>query len=129
MDEEEHLDVLQNIEFAIVQVFRADKTLIDADVQDAMDALVRHYVAEENGRSVPEHRLGGRSVRVFTAVRDACEWRLGRQEVAGFDEAPAPPLAIPELVACLRRIQKSVRLWTQQGGRQGYLDFVSPYIP
>ncbi len=42
-----------------------------------------------------------------------------------------PELGIPvsELVECLREIQKSVPRWSQQGGRQGYLDFVSQYLP
>jgi hypothetical protein len=45
--DEEKLDVLQNIEFGIVEVYRADKSLLDFDVKDAMDALVRHYHTEK----------------------------------------------------------------------------------
>lgn len=44
--EEDHQDVLQNIEFGIVQVYRETPGLIDAEVLTAIDALVRLYGAE-----------------------------------------------------------------------------------
>jgi hypothetical protein len=126
--EEEYLDVLQNIEFAIVQSARAEATLIDVDVLDALEALVRHYGAEENGRRTPDHRLAEKPARVFAAVKDMCEWRLGRQKLGDPNDEPGVPIAVSALVACLRRIQKSIRLWNKEGGRKGYLDFVSRYI-
>jgi len=61
-----------------------------------------------------------------------CEWRLGRQPLNAGDPAAAPPptgeLSIAELVLCLQRIRKSVRLWNGQGGRQGYLDYVRQFL-
>jgi hypothetical protein len=27
------------------------------------------------------------------------------------------------------KVQKSVPLWSRQGGRQGYLNFINPYLP
>jgi hypothetical protein len=127
-EEDESLDVLQNIEVGIMRVYRTETDLIDADAQDAVDALVRHYVAEENGRRPPDHRLSGKSVRVFTSVKEMCEWRLGRQELAADgDDEPLPPITVSELVRCLRKIQKSIRLWTEFG-RKGYLEFVSQYV-
>lgn len=126
--EDEYLDVLQNIEFSIVMVYREDPGLIDVDVLDAVDALVRHYGAEENGRRAPEYRLADKPLRVFSAGKDACEWRLGRKRLAEDDEDDGPPITVSELVECLRRVQKSIRRWTRQGGRKGYLDFVSQYV-
>ena len=34
-----------------------------------------------------------------------------------------------EIVACLKRIKSSVKLWTKKGGRQGYLNFIQQHIP
>ena len=34
--EEEHLDVLQNIEFAIISLYRLEPSLLDYDVQNAV---------------------------------------------------------------------------------------------
>ena len=126
--EEEYLDVLQNIEFAIVQAAQADTTLIDVDVLDAVEALVRHYGAEENGRRTPDHRLAEKPARVFAGVKEMCEWRLGRQKLGDRDDELGASIAVSALVACLRRIQKSIRLWNKEGGRKGYLDFVSQYV-
>jgi hypothetical protein len=122
-------DVLQNIEFGIVQVYRADKSVIDIDVKDAIDALVRHYQAEEEHRNPPVRRLGDRAQRVFSSTQAACEWRLGRALGPGETELEMPAVPVSVIVECLRKIQKSISRWSQQGGRQGYLNFIGPYLP
>jgi hypothetical protein len=126
---EKNLDVLQNIEVGIVEVYRADPSLLDIDVKDAIDALVRRYHAEEERRTPPTMTLGERAELVFRSVQAMCEWRLGRSSFPG--ETAMPELGIPvsELVKCLREIQKSIPRWSRQGGRKGYLDFVSQYLP
>ena len=50
--EDEYLDVLQNLELAIMRVYRSDGSLLDLDVRDAVVALIRHYRAEVEHRSV-----------------------------------------------------------------------------
>jgi len=111
-----------------MQVYRADTNLIDVDALDAVEALIRHYVAEENGRQAPNPRLSGKPLRVFVSVKEMCERRLGRKTIPldGRDELTTP-IAMSELVRCLRKIQKSIRRWTQFG-RKGYLEFVSQYV-
>lgn len=126
---ESNLDVLQNIEFAIIQVYRADPALLDIDARDAIDALVRHYHAEEEQRTPPMMRLGERAQRVFLSVQKMCEWRLGRSLFPGDTVANEAGMPASELVKALREIQKSIPRWSRQGGRKGYLDFVSQYLP
>lgn len=126
---EKNLDVLQNIEFGIVEVYRANRALLDIDAKDAMDALVRHYHAEEEQRTPPTMTLAERAERVFRSVQTICEWRLGRSSFPGETAAPESGMPISELVKCLREIQKSIPRWSRQGGRKGYLDFVSQYLP
>lgn len=126
---EQHLDVLQNIEFGIIQVYRADPSLIDADAKDAADALVRHYQAEQDQRKPPVRRLCERAERVFQSVQSVCEFRLGRGSPADQPAAPESLTPLSDLVQCLRQIQKSIPRWSRQGGRRGYLDFVGQYLP
>jgi len=38
-------------------------------------------------------------------------------------------IPLSALVECLREIQKSIPRWSRQGGRKGYFDFVSQYLP
>jgi hypothetical protein len=126
---ETHLDVLQNIEFGVIEVYRTDRSLLDADVKDAFDALVRHYHAEEEERTPPTMTLGERAQRVFLSVQKVCEWRLGRSSFLGDAPTPESGMPVSELVRCLREIQKSIPRWSRQGGRKGYLDFVGQYLP
>ncbi len=127
--DEQNLDVLQNIEFGIVQVYRAHASLLDIDVKDAIDALVRHYHAEEGHRTPPAMTLGERAELVFRAVQAICEWRLGRSSLPRETALHESGMPVSELVRCLRKIQKSIPRWSRQGGRKGYLDFVSQYMP
>lgn len=126
---EKNIDVLQNIEFSIVEVYRADPSLLDIDVKDAIDCLVRHYHAEEEQRTPPVTTSGDRAERVFRSVQTMCEWRLGRSPLRGETTMPESGMPVSELVKCLREIQKSIPRWSRQGGRKGYLDFVSQYLP
>ena len=126
--EEEHFDVLQNIETAIVSVYEIDARLLDLDVLDALDVLIRNYALEERGVGTRTSRLSGPAQRVHDMAGRIREWRLGRQPLTTAnppaDRWASGELSLAELVVCLKRIRKSVRLWNEQGGRQGYLDYV-----
>lgn len=125
---EKNLDLLQNIEFGIIEVYRADPSLLDVDAKDAIDALVRHYHAQEERREPPVVNLGDRAHRVFRSVQTICEWRLGKSPLPGEAEMTQAGVPVSELVKSLREIQKSIPRWSRQGGRKGYLEFVSPYL-
>lgn len=126
--EVEHEDVLQNIEAAIIGVYRREPELLDYDVDAALEALISRYVAEVAGREPREHGLDGLRREVYDAARAMCEWRLGRQAMAGALPRDGERKTPDEVLACLRRIRRSVQRWTKQRGRQGYLDFVSRYV-
>jgi len=130
--EEEYLDVLQNIEAEIAQVYQEHPRLTDWDVLDAVEALIRHYTAEARHKPPPTIRLSDLAQRVFNAAEAICEWRLGRKQLFTEDDQPADleiePITATEIIACLKRIRKSIRFWDKKGGRQGYLDYVSEFI-
>ena len=46
-----HMDVLQNIEFAIVDVYHERPLLVDYSVMRALDALIGLYRAESRGHT------------------------------------------------------------------------------
>lgn len=125
---ERNLDLLQNLEFAIVTVYRSDPALTDYDAKDAVDALVRRYHSEEEGRTPPVKLLGERAEPVFESVERMCEWRLGRGPGPG-EAAVVAEVPLADLVRALREIQKSIPRWTQRSGKRGYLDFVSEMLP
>lgn len=50
-------------------------------------------------------------------------------EVTRAVEIPMDPISIEEMIACLKRVRKSVETWNKQGGRQGYLNYIENFIP
>lgn len=130
--EEQYTDVLQNIEFAIVDTYRRIPQLLDYHVDAALEAAIASYSAEQQGRTPRPVHLEGERLIVHDAVRNACEWRLGRAQLASgadaLDAEPLEPKRVDEIVSCLKRIRKSAQGWTKRGGRQGYLQFVSRYV-
>jgi hypothetical protein len=126
----EYEDVLHNIEFAIIEVHR-NLPLVDYDVMEALEALITWFkhVGQVRGQKTPN--LSQRAQLVFVAARDVCEWRMGQESSTtdrgvlneGFHICSAE-----EIVACLKRVQKSVKKWNKQYGRQGYLNFVGKYL-
>lgn len=130
--EEEYEDVLQNIESSVVEVYRAHPELTDWDVAQAYEALIQFYTAEAHGRPVEVRQLPSIQAEVARDARVMCEWRLGRATM--FDEHDRPvefpmnSLSANEIVACLKRLRKSVRFWTKEGGRQGYLNYIVQFL-
>ena len=130
--EKDHLDVLQNIEFAIVSVHQRQPALVDFDVDAALSALIATYQARAVGRAARPVRLNERAQQVYEMVQTMCDWRLGDETFLSADmksRGPRPePVSVDVIVACLKRIRKSVEKWNKQGGRQGYLTFVEQFV-
>jgi len=130
--EDEYLDVLQNIEFAIVSTYHDHPQIVDAHVSRALEAVIGSYRAEQAGHEPPEFSAAPVEAELYRAIRNVCEWRLGRirEEDLGDDQpGPAPePVTIDEILLCLKRILKSVNRWNKSGGQRGYLTFIVQYV-
>lgn len=127
--EDAHLDVLQNIEFAIVSVYRKQHDLRDVQVMRALDALIDVYRAEARGHTPKDVSLPEPESTVFHNTKALCELRLGRQAVATRIQVPFEgDKTVSDILACLRKIRRSAERWNQRGGQQGYLQFVSEYV-
>ena len=130
-DEDKNLDVLQNIEFAIATTYKDARDLTDYSVMSALEALIDSYTAEITGRAPRSFKLSPEEQTLFGAVRDMCEWRLGR----GHLDEPLNELdvdlkknTVEEILLCLKKVLKSARFWNREGGRRGYLDFIVRYF-
>ena len=131
--EDEHTDVLQNIEFAIVDTYRRSPDLSDYAVTRALEALIDAYAGEGIGRPPRAFNLSHLERRLVAEMRAMCEWRLGRgaPPVAEPRKVPAPgpnPISREEIMLCLKRILTSVKKWNKWGGTQGYLEFIVQYV-
>ena len=70
---------------------------------------------------------------VYDSVETMCEWRLGREKPFSDKEGklmefPVEPITVDEVMACLKRVHKSINRWHRRGGKQGYLTFVSQFV-
>ena len=130
--EDQYLDVLHNIESGIMMVYRKEPELVDFDVENALNALIRLYTAEMQGRPASPAKLNLRAQDVYSSVHVMCEWRLGRAEIGPTEDGqklPQPePIGADEIVACLKRVRKSVQRWNKEGGRRGYLTFIGEFV-
>jgi hypothetical protein len=130
--EKDYLDILQNIEFAIMSVYRDNPLLVDFDVEAAINALISLYHAQSQNHEPRPVRLNERATLVYERVAAMCDWRLGREGLVTADESedvpPPEPVTLDVIDACLKRIRKSVQRWNKEGGRQGYLTFVGRFV-
>jgi hypothetical protein len=132
--EDEYLGMLQNIEAGILSVYRKNKHLLDYDAEAAVNALIRDYQAEQkSGQPVQTTLNDDLKRQTYAAVREMCEWRLGRSELVQTGKEvellEVEGATLEDLIACLKRIRKSIQHWTKHEGRQGYLNFVSEFMP
>jgi hypothetical protein len=129
--EEEYLDVLQNIESAIVSVYRKQRDLTDFQVDSAFEALGRTYIREKTGGApvLPKNPL---ALEVYESMKLICDWRLGRETSPVEEGAPpqleAEVLTVDVILSCLKRLRKSLSTWNKQGGTRGYLDYISQFV-
>ncbi len=132
--EEQYADVLQNIEFALVQVYNAHDEMMDFDAREAVNGLIRTYKAQARGRGEPALRLNAFQQEAYVRVKAMCEWRMGRSEGKWEDEGgkpvdlPMTPKTVDEIIACLQRILRSIEMWNREGGRRGYYEFVREFV-
>lgn len=127
--EKKYLDVLQNIEFAIVSVYQEQSDLHDYEVMRAIEASIEFFRAEARGHTPKEVSLPAMETVLFQRLRAMCQWRMGQGKLGNESQlAPDERKTADEIVACLRKVRKSVDRWNKQGGTQGYLRFVSEYV-
>ncbi|MDD5415322.1 MAG: hypothetical protein PHH96_10950 [Smithellaceae bacterium] len=123
---EKYQDVLQDIEFAIVSIYRENLEMTDYAVMRSLEAIINHYSAEKTGKRPRNYSLDEIEKEIFRQVQSVCEWRLGRP--SSFGMPGITPISLDEIIQCLKRILKSVEKWNKHEGIQGYLRFVSQYV-
>jgi hypothetical protein len=128
--EEEHLDVLQNIETVIVSIYRKHPEMTDYDVDKVYAILISNYRNGVTDKPLSKP-AGNLSILVYEQIVTICNWRLGRSSIL---DKKGKPLFMPELlttetiILCFKRLRKSVETWSKQGGRQGYLSYISHFF-
>ncbi|MGH7944960.1 MAG: hypothetical protein ACREH8_24085 [Opitutaceae bacterium] len=126
---EEYEHVLRDLERSVIETWRKNPGMTDHVALRAYEAAYAHYRAEQRGHPAKPHGLTGIDGATFDALGAACERWLGRGAGSGGKASRIEPISAEEMVACLRRLIRSVKLHTERAGRQGYLNFVGPFLP
>ena len=136
---EEYEDVLQNLEYPIMNYYHQNPVLEDWDVKRALEATIEHYRAEFANRAPKTKNLSLFEQQLSRQLITICEWRLGRislDDVMAMTEMFTYQFneddfikTSEELQKCLKRIIKSVERWNRTGGRQGYLNYTAQFFP
>jgi hypothetical protein len=129
--DDRNLDVLQNLELAVVEVWRTHPNMTDYVAQRAYEAAFEWYRAEVRGHLPKPPSLSGLDQVTFNALKEMCELRLGRgrgESLLGAAQS-LPAVPVPLLVDCLRELRRSVERHTRLEGRQGYLKFIDGFLP
>lgn len=129
MPKDEDIDILQNLEFVVAQVWRKHREMTDHAALRAYDAVFEQYRAEERGHTPKPCTLTGLEGETFEGLQAMCEYRLGRKPLSDAADEPIEPVSLERLVDCLRRLRKSVERHTKHGGRQSYLTFIDRFVP
>jgi hypothetical protein len=129
---EEYMDVLQNIEFALVGAYDRNPMLTDTGTMYVIETLIKVYSGELRGREVALPQFKPEEQDAYDAAKAMCDLRLGRNSMEDKKgekvNIDGEPLTLEEIVACLKRILKSINTWYKRGGRRGYYEFVRQFI-
>jgi hypothetical protein len=130
--EERYRDVLQNIEGALIPVYHQHPKMTDYGAIYAIETLIKVFNAESQGRTAAIPQFQPHEQEAFDSVRSVCEWRMGRGKMMDDKgreiDMGLEPRTMEEIIACLKRIHKSIQFWQKRGGRRAYFEYVKQFI-
>jgi len=130
--EEQYIDVLHNIEVALIRVYRENEAMTDYEALEAINGLLRTYTAESRRRSAPELKLNEQAQAAYDGMQAMCELHMGRVTLGSEDgepvSLPVAVITVGEILDCLKRIRRSIERWNKEMGRRGYFDMVGKYV-
>src|SRR5262245_51985601 len=98
----------------------------------AVETLIKVYTGELQGREVAAPQFKPEEREAYDAAKSICDFRLGRNSMEDEKrrkvEMGAESLTLEEIIACLKRILKSINTWYRRGGRRGYYEYVRKFI-
>jgi hypothetical protein len=125
---EKNLDVMQNLEAVIADLSRKNPAITDYVALRGYEGVFQYYRAELRGHAAKKPELNGLDAAAFEALREICEFRLGRNALMAPDAGEIKPISVEELQDCLRQLIKSVERHTRIEGRMGYLSFIKRFV-
>lgn len=115
--------MLRALELTIRDTYQHKPDLTDHNVRKVLDSHINVLQAEIKDRKPREVRLSAVERELHRALKQVVWLFLGRDPAT-----PSPqPVTREEMLACLKRIQRSVDQMSKQG-RQGYVHFIDSFF-
>ena len=106
------------IEKTVCGVFRRHRALTDHTVLRVYESLIRIYSAKANGREIAfPSKMDEEEEALFQDLHGVCEKQLEEGTIE-----------VSALILCIKRLVKSVKMWTKRSGYRGYLQFVNKFV-
>ncbi|HEY9828811.1 MAG TPA: hypothetical protein V6D19_25610 [Stenomitos sp.] len=129
---EDQIHFVYNFERMIVDKYQEIPDLLDVQIETAIDHLIRVYNAEAQERDTPKKTIRGMASEIAPQLQAICELHLGRAKIEDIEgksvDIKITKLTAQEVVDSLKQINSSIKVWTKQKGRQGYLNYVTDFI-
>jgi hypothetical protein len=84
-----------------------------------------YYKSCQRGNNPTKNKFTTIHQAIFDKVTLICDVMLLGKIT---ENIPFQAISMEELLLCVSRIEKSIKRWTKQNGRRGYIEFVSPYV-
>jgi hypothetical protein len=129
--EDQYFSQLFSIESAIYEVYAENPNLLDFNVDKALNGAARTLNNQKRGRKPPTLKLKNDEQRIYDRFMELVILHTSDGGFTTEDgeeiDLPIEPITIDEMVACFKRIQRSIKLMSDQG-RQGYLNFIQQFF-
>jgi hypothetical protein len=130
--EDQYNNTLLSLELTLVRPYRQREDVTDWDTLTAVKGAIRTYTAQQRRRSAPNLKLNPIPKAIYDELIETCEGWLGHkpftdplgETITLTDNA----LTVSEIIACLKRIQRSIEMWQKEGGRRGYFEFIDQFL-
>ena len=131
--EDQYIDVLQNIEFALVETYKKYEAMTDYDAEKAITTLIKTYqTGNHEHEDLPPILRTEEQKHAYTFAKSMCDMRLSGDFSFEKNNKPVSlemePLEIDEIIACLKRVRKSIKMWNKKLGQRGYFHFVREFV-
>jgi len=121
--EEKYYDILRSLELKIYEQYMENPHLLDYSVEKALNGMVRTLSNEKRGKSAPKLKFKEDEQAIFRQLQAIVTLYTGKDDTVKPDQI----LTLDEMIACLKRIQRSQKQMGGQG-RQGYVDFLKQFF-
>lgn len=129
--ERKYEELLENIEANIISTSRRHPKLVDYNVNKVLTAMIRTIEADQKNKKPPRLSLNEGEEEMYDLLYVIYALTTDHESVAEIQfDGKRPNLGKytpDEVIACFKRLQKSIRTFSDQG-RRGYLNIVGQFF-